>query len=190
MRLTAIEWNYQCLFQEQVQIITPARSSKGYLTLEVLLWVSTLVTFDQELTPWLGKTLQQCLRRSKYPACFTELREKILSSERAVQFSPFRGETEDEVLMIGKEFVEQYHWHSLRPLTDDLDRTKQSFAGEALEAKRGNLHCKKLFYTQQNLSFLIGRWKMDKEIVGCATGFPPCTLLKFQLSKMNENLHF
>ena len=112
---------------------------------------------DQESTPWLGKTLQQCLRRSKYPACFTELREKILSSERAVQFSPFRGETEDEVLMIGKEFDEQYHWHSLRPLTDDFDRTKQSFAGEALKAKRGNQHCKKLFYTQQNLSFLIGR---------------------------------
>ena len=112
---------------------------------------------DQESTPWLGKTLQQCLRHSKYPACFTELREKILSSERAVQFSPFRRETEDEVLMIGKEYDEQYHWHSLRSLTGDFDRKKQSSAGEALETKRGNLHCKKLFYTQQNLSFLIGR---------------------------------
>ncbi|XP_027035542.1 probable ATP-dependent RNA helicase DDX60 [Pocillopora damicornis] len=36
-------------------------------------------------------------------------------------------ETEDEVLLIGKEFDEQYHWHSLRPLSDDYDRTKQSF---------------------------------------------------------------
>ena len=26
---------------------------------------------DQELTPWLGKNMQQCLRRSKNPACFT-----------------------------------------------------------------------------------------------------------------------
>ena len=69
--LTAIFWNYQCLFQEQILIKSPARSSKGYLTLEVFLWMSMLVILDQELTPWLGKNMQQCLRRSKNPACFT-----------------------------------------------------------------------------------------------------------------------
>ena len=63
------------------------------------------------------------------------MREKIRSSEKAFQFSPFRDETEDEVLLIGKEFDEQYHWHSLRPLSDDYDRTKQTFTGEAILLK-------------------------------------------------------
>ncbi|CAH3109022.1 unnamed protein product, partial [Pocillopora meandrina] len=36
-------------------------------------------------------------------------------------------ETKDEVFPIGKEFDELYHWHSLKPLSDDFDRTKQAF---------------------------------------------------------------
>lgn len=35
-------------------------------------------------------------------------------------------DTEGEGLLIGKEFDERHHWHSLRPLSDDYDRTKQS----------------------------------------------------------------
>ncbi|XP_015748558.1 PREDICTED: probable ATP-dependent RNA helicase DDX60, partial [Acropora digitifera] len=31
---------------------------------------------------------------------------------------------EDEVFNIGREFDELYHWHSLKPLSDDFDRTK------------------------------------------------------------------
>ncbi|XP_020629551.1 probable ATP-dependent RNA helicase DDX60 [Orbicella faveolata] len=30
----------------------------------------------------------------------------------------------DEVFNVGREFDERYHWHSLRPLSDDFDRTK------------------------------------------------------------------
>ena len=118
--------------------------------------------FDQELTPWLGKTLQQCLCRSKYPVCFTELREKILSSERAVQFSPFREETEDEVLLIGKEFDEKYHWHSLRQLSDDYDRTKKTFTGETLKAKCGNQHCKS--YSILYSKFVVPDWSIQQWI--------------------------
>ena len=41
----------------------------------------------------------------------------------SVYFS-FRDEDEDEpVFNIGREFDEVYHWHSLRPLSDDFDRT-------------------------------------------------------------------
>lgn len=36
----------------------------------------------------------------------------------------FRVEDEDEVFNIGREFDELYHWHSLKPLSDDFDRTK------------------------------------------------------------------
>lgn len=36
----------------------------------------------------------------------------------------FRDEDEDEVFHIGREFDELYHWHSLKPLSDDFDRTK------------------------------------------------------------------
>ena len=38
----------------------------------------------------------------------------------------FRDEDEDKVfkINIGREFDEVYHWHSLRPLSDDFDRTK------------------------------------------------------------------
>ena len=36
----------------------------------------------------------------------------------------FRIEDEDEVFNIGREFDELYHWHSLRPLSDDFERTK------------------------------------------------------------------
>ena len=76
-----------------------------------------------------------------------ELHEKLLSSERAIQFSffPFRDQTEEEVLLIGKEFDEKYHWHSLSSLSDNFDRTKQSFAGETPKAKRGNEHRKSYF---------------------------------------------
>ena len=36
----------------------------------------------------------------------------------------FREEDEDEVFNVGREFDERYHWHSLRPLSDDFERTK------------------------------------------------------------------
>ena len=38
----------------------------------------------------------------------------------------FRDKDEDEVVncYIGREFDELYHWHSLKPLSDDFDRTK------------------------------------------------------------------
>ena len=36
----------------------------------------------------------------------------------------FRDKDEDEVFNIGREFDELYHWHSLKPLSDDFDRTK------------------------------------------------------------------
>lgn len=36
----------------------------------------------------------------------------------------FRDEDENEVFNIGREFDELYHWHSLKPLSDDFDRTK------------------------------------------------------------------
>lgn len=36
----------------------------------------------------------------------------------------FRDEDGDEVFNVGREFDERYHWHSLRPPSDDFDRTK------------------------------------------------------------------
>ncbi|PFX17719.1 putative ATP-dependent RNA helicase DDX60 [Stylophora pistillata] len=36
-------------------------------------------------------------------------------------------EAENEVFNSGKEFDELYHWHTLKPLTDDFERTKQQF---------------------------------------------------------------
>lgn len=90
------------------------------------------------------------------------MREKIIFSEKAVQFSPFRDETKDEVFPIGKEFDELYHWHSLKPLSDDFDRTKQAFEGEALKAKHGNLHCKKFFFIFST-KFVVPDWSMKNE---------------------------
>ena len=90
------------------------------------------------------------------------MREKIIFSEKAVQFSPFRDETEDKVFPIGKEFDELYHWHSLKPLSDDFDRTKQAFKGEALKAKHGNLHCKKFFFIYST-KFVFPDWSMKNE---------------------------
>ena len=34
--------------------------------------------------------------------------------------------SDDEVPNVGREFDERYHWHSLKPLSDDYDRTKKS----------------------------------------------------------------
>ncbi|CAH3109010.1 unnamed protein product [Pocillopora meandrina] len=34
--------------------------------------------------------------------------------------------SDDDIPNIGREFDERYHWHSLRPLSDDYDRTKKS----------------------------------------------------------------
>ena len=46
-----------------------------------------------------------------------------------------RDENEDEVFNIGREFDEIYHWHSLKPLSDDHDRTKK---GKNLNDKSGS----------------------------------------------------
>ncbi|XP_022803055.1 probable ATP-dependent RNA helicase DDX60 [Stylophora pistillata] len=36
-------------------------------------------------------------------------------------------EAVNEIFNSGKEFDERYHWHALKPLTDDFERTKQQF---------------------------------------------------------------
>ena len=43
---------------------------------------------------------------------------------------PFRDKREDEVFNVGREFDERYHWHSLKPLSDDYDRKKKSIEGK------------------------------------------------------------
>ncbi|XP_015768450.1 PREDICTED: probable ATP-dependent RNA helicase DDX60 [Acropora digitifera] len=60
-------------------------------------------------------------------------------------------EDEDEVFNIGREFDELYHWHSLRPLSDDFDRTK---ADE--DKPPDNLYKRKRYFRmkQQYSSFL------------------------------------
>lgn len=43
--------------------------------------------------------------------------------------SPTRDDSQDETFNIGREFDERYHWHSLRPLNDDYERTRETFTG-------------------------------------------------------------
>ena len=38
--------------------------------------------------------------------------------------------SDDETPNVGREFDERYHWHSLKPLSDDYDRTKKSLTGK------------------------------------------------------------
>lgn len=38
--------------------------------------------------------------------------------------------SDDEISNVGQEFDELYHWHSLKPLSDDYDRTKKSITGK------------------------------------------------------------
>ena len=38
--------------------------------------------------------------------------------------------SDDEIPNVGREFDERYHWHSLKPLSDDYDRTKKSLTGK------------------------------------------------------------
>ena len=38
--------------------------------------------------------------------------------------------SDDEIPDVGREFDERYHWHSLKPLSDDYDRTKKYFTGK------------------------------------------------------------
>ena len=45
-------------------------------------------------------------------------------------FSYLRDEAVNEIFNSGKEFDERYHWHALKPLTDDFERTKQQFKGK------------------------------------------------------------
>ncbi|KAJ7386930.1 putative ATP-dependent RNA helicase ddx60 [Desmophyllum pertusum] len=35
-------------------------------------------------------------------------------------------DSQEEIFTIGREFDERYHWHSLRPLSDEYERTRQS----------------------------------------------------------------
>ena len=41
----------------------------------------------------------------------------------------FRDDVDDTVFYEGRAFDELYHWHSLRPLSDDYDRTKSDIKG-------------------------------------------------------------
>ncbi|XP_078360874.1 putative ATP-dependent RNA helicase DDX60 isoform X2 [Oculina patagonica] len=54
-------------------------------------------------------------------------------------------ESEDEVFNIGREFDERYHWHSLKPLSDDYDRTKQSFTDKPPE----DPYLRKLYFKEK-----------------------------------------
>lgn len=47
----------------------------------------------------------------------------------------FRDEIDDIVFSDGRAFDEQYHWHSLKPLSDDYDRSKQDFKGNSWSDK-------------------------------------------------------
>ena len=38
--------------------------------------------------------------------------------------------SDDDIPNVGREFDERYHWHSLKPLSDDYDRTKKSITGK------------------------------------------------------------
>ena len=38
--------------------------------------------------------------------------------------------SDDEIPNVGREFDERHHWHSLKPLSDDYDRTKKSLTGK------------------------------------------------------------
>ena len=41
----------------------------------------------------------------------------------------FRDKIDDTVFYEGRAFDELYHWHSLTPLSDDYDRTKNDIKG-------------------------------------------------------------
>ena len=41
-----------------------------------------------------------------------------------------RETSDDDIPNVGREFDERYHWHYLRPLSDDYDRTKKSITGK------------------------------------------------------------
>ena len=45
-------------------------------------------------------------------------------------FMHHREMSDDEIPNVGREFDERYHWHSLKPLFDDYDRTKKSITGK------------------------------------------------------------
>ena len=38
--------------------------------------------------------------------------------------------SDDDISNVGREFDERYHWHSLKPLSDDYDRTKKDTTGK------------------------------------------------------------
>ena len=38
--------------------------------------------------------------------------------------------SDGDIPNVGREFDERYHWHSLKPLSDDYDRTKKSITGK------------------------------------------------------------
>ena len=38
--------------------------------------------------------------------------------------------SDDKIPNVGREFDERYHWHSLKPLSDDYDRTNKDTTGK------------------------------------------------------------
>lgn len=42
----------------------------------------------------------------------------------------FRDEIDDTIFYEGRAFDELYHWHSLKPLSDDCERTKNNIKGK------------------------------------------------------------
>ena len=55
----------------------------------------------------------------------------FVMQKRCVGIFSFREESgEEELFNIGREFDERYHWHSLKPLSDDYDRTKETITGK------------------------------------------------------------
>ncbi|XP_078360877.1 putative ATP-dependent RNA helicase DDX60 [Oculina patagonica] len=57
-------------------------------------------------------------------------------------------DSQDEVFNIGREFDERYHWHSLRPLTDKYERTKETFTEKPPDDPK-----KKFWYNKNKQTF-------------------------------------
>ncbi|CAH3109016.1 unnamed protein product [Pocillopora meandrina] len=70
--------------------------------------------------------------------------------------------SDDEVPNVGREFDERYHWHSLKPLSDDYDRTKKSITEKPPKDRRQ----KKWYFQDKQKYTLFQRFYGDSLVGG------------------------
>ena len=99
-------------------------------------------------------------------------------------FTLRREMSDDKIRNVGRRFIEKYHWHSLKPLSDDYDRTKIGKISPSLLNLRVNQHIFKLHCQYISFQMRIKIYKMNRNMLALIDA----TAIHWLMALINQKL--